>query len=435
MGKKTLGIEKNNKRIDDGTQLMDELFDAAFEYKELKLWKELWDDQIFAVRCRDGTTLYACVMGKNGEYTAIAFYIGAEGLDTMRNMRDSAAFLFLDASERLEIMLCQDCLSCSFDSMDALRPTEKAQLRNYCKRKGRKLRGANACPHLERYLPNHVPWNIREEQDKQHLLEGLRAACTVAKALQERGVEAETLGLFGNPELEGSCPLLVAEDEGWSWQKTELPEEPESFYESPTLTELEAKRLKQRKSRGSWAMGVFLMPRPVVGGGEAAYEPGDEEPYNAPFYPFMLCAIDITSGMSVFHELTSEEGSFRGLMQGVVKAIGKHGCPATIQVQDERTEAFCKAWTGQLGIRLQFQDEIPALEDFKEKVLLFAEKDEGEAEAEILQEISEAMDDPEYLPGLEDEDLMMLCMLAEQVSVPEQFKSKVMKEARRRGLI
>ena len=88
-----------------------------------------------------------------------------------------------------------------------------------------------------------------------------------------------------------------------------------------------------------------------------------------------------------------------------------------------------------MGIRLQFQDEIPALEDFKEKVLLFAEKDEGEAEAEILQEISEAMDDPEYLPGLEDEDLMMLCMLAEQVSVPEQFKSKVMKEARRRGLI
>ena len=49
MGKQTRRIEKKNKGNDAGTQLMDALFDAAFEYKALKLWKELWDDQIFAV--------------------------------------------------------------------------------------------------------------------------------------------------------------------------------------------------------------------------------------------------------------------------------------------------------------------------------------------------------------------------------------------------
>ena len=73
MGKQTRRAEKKNRKTAADTQLMDELFDAAFEYKELKLWKKLWDDQVFAVRCQDGTVLYACVMGRNGEYTAILY--------------------------------------------------------------------------------------------------------------------------------------------------------------------------------------------------------------------------------------------------------------------------------------------------------------------------------------------------------------------------
>lgn len=434
MGKQARRIERKNKVIGAGTQLMDELFDAAFEYKELKLWKKLWDDQIFAVRCGDGTVLYACVMGRNGEYTAIAFYRGAEGLDSMRRVRYGAS-PFMDEAERLEIMLCQDCLSCSFESMDDLRRTEQAGLRDYCKRKGRKLRGSNACPHLERYLPNHVPWNIREEQDKRQLLEGLRAACAVARALQAKGVTAESLGLTDNPDLAGSCPLLVAEGEGWSWQRTELPEERETLYESPTLTELEVKRLKKQKPRGTWAMDLFLMPRATVGEGEAPYEPGAEEPYNAPFYPFMLCAVDIASGRSVFHELTNREGSFRKLLQGVAMAMEKQGCPAVIQVQDERTEAFCEAWAAQLGVKLQFKDEIPILEDFRSDVIAFARKDEGEAEAEMLQGIMEALDAPGYITSLEDDDLLTLCLLTEHAPMPEHFRSRVRKEAKRRGLL
>ena len=49
MGKQTRRAEKKNRKTAADTQLMDELFDAAFEYKELKLWKKLWDDQVFAV--------------------------------------------------------------------------------------------------------------------------------------------------------------------------------------------------------------------------------------------------------------------------------------------------------------------------------------------------------------------------------------------------
>ena len=433
MGKQTRRAEKKNRKTAADTQLMDELFDAAFEYKELKLWKKLWDDQVFAVRCQDGTVLYACVMGRNGEYTAIAFYRGAAGLDTLRRLRNNE--MLPREEERLEAMLCQDCVSCSFDAMDDLRLTEQAQLRDYCKRKGRKLRGPKACPHLERFVPNHLPWNIRKDLDKQHLLEGLRAACAVAKALQEQKATAESLGIIGNPDLTGSCPLLVAEEEGWSWQQTELPDGPKIIYESPTLTELEVKRLKKRKPRGTWAMGMFLLPQPVIGEGEDTYEPGDKEPYDAPCFPFMICAVDIASGQSIFHVLYHEEVSFQEMLQNAVTAMEKYGCPAIIQVQDERMEAFCEAWTRQVGIKLQFEEEIPALEDFIAELFAFSHKDEREAAAEIFQEIIEAMDDPKYLMDITDDDLMMLCMLSTQAPMPEQLKSRILKEANRRELI
>ena len=113
----------------------------------------------------------------------------------------------------------------------------------------------------------------------------------------------------------------------------------------------------------------------------------------------------------------------------------KYGCPAIIQVQDERMEAFCEAWTRQVGIKLQFEEEIPALEDFIAELFAFSHKDEGEAAAEIFQAIIEAMDNPKYLMDITDDDLMMLCMLSTQAPMPEQLKSRILKEANRRELI
>ena len=46
----------------------DDLYQAAFEYKRTKLWKKLWDNDIFALRLSDGRIGYINVMGRLGEY-------------------------------------------------------------------------------------------------------------------------------------------------------------------------------------------------------------------------------------------------------------------------------------------------------------------------------------------------------------------------------
>mgnify|MGYP006988885849 FL=1 len=40
----------------------------------------MWDDQLFAVKFSDKQIGYCCVMGANGEHTALGVYIGDDGI-------------------------------------------------------------------------------------------------------------------------------------------------------------------------------------------------------------------------------------------------------------------------------------------------------------------------------------------------------------------
>jgi len=45
--------------MSDAITLPDSLFDLAFAYKQTKLWKLLWDTQLFAVQFTDGRSVTA----------------------------------------------------------------------------------------------------------------------------------------------------------------------------------------------------------------------------------------------------------------------------------------------------------------------------------------------------------------------------------------
>ena len=39
-------------------KIPDSLYDLAFQYKETRLWKKLWDSELFAVKLDDGSIGY-----------------------------------------------------------------------------------------------------------------------------------------------------------------------------------------------------------------------------------------------------------------------------------------------------------------------------------------------------------------------------------------
>lgn len=89
---------------------MKNLYQLAFQYFNLELWKSLWDDQIFAVKFSDGEIGYCCVMGAAGAFCGLGIYIGEEGINSYLKMA-SGDFLVTDEKER---NFSQHCLMCSF---------------------------------------------------------------------------------------------------------------------------------------------------------------------------------------------------------------------------------------------------------------------------------------------------------------------------------
>lgn len=62
--------------------ISEKLYELAFEYKKAKLWKALWDAELFAIKLSGGRIGYVSVAGARGDYCALALYIGKRGLGT-----------------------------------------------------------------------------------------------------------------------------------------------------------------------------------------------------------------------------------------------------------------------------------------------------------------------------------------------------------------
>lgn len=111
--------------------ISDKLYQLAFEYKKTKLWKILWDTQVFAVKLSDGNMGYISIMGMAGEHCALALYIGADGLDSFRTIAKANQFM-MAPMEFQESLLQQNCLQCVFEGKDVLSEEEREEAKKLC---------------------------------------------------------------------------------------------------------------------------------------------------------------------------------------------------------------------------------------------------------------------------------------------------------------
>ena len=67
---------------------MKELFDLAYAFRNSKIWKTVFEEELFAVSLPDRRIGSCYMMGRNGEHMALAVHIGREGFSSYRKLKD-----------------------------------------------------------------------------------------------------------------------------------------------------------------------------------------------------------------------------------------------------------------------------------------------------------------------------------------------------------
>ena len=283
----------------DTITLPDSLFDLAFAYKQTKLWKLLWDTQLFAIQFSDGQIGYCSVMGMAGEHNALAVYIGQAGLDSYRAIAGGAseqAFDMVDDDGNVlptfqshERMMSQDCLQCAFEKKADMRDWSVRAVQTYSKRND--LRLAGHYPDFVRYRPYRFPWYIRDAIEQGYMAEALQAAIEVAKRIDAdvaayqaeipafatrdaREVVRGKLGFSEGAPYRKKIPLLTMKEGAFVWSSITLPNEKKKQYPSPLITsdDILLARVKRAKMRvghngqgTSWYCDIVMLPQPLRG--------------------------------------------------------------------------------------------------------------------------------------------------------------------------
>lgn len=388
----------------------DRLYDLAFAFRREKLWKRLYDSELFAVTLSNGEIGYCCVMGRLGEHLALAVYIGERGLDSYRCLQEMS-YVPMNALQAQEFMLSQYCLQCSLEIKDELSPQELAGVRGYGKARGITFRGANAFPKFMKYLPAHYPWPIHGTDDVQLLCEALTAALEVSEKLAV--ASKYSLGFTEGPANGRAIPLLTPEDQGFDWRMCQLPPQRPASYPEPMLrNELLTARLKRQKRRsGIWECDVVMFPQATF-----------EDEYNeaaAPVFPYMLLAVEQRTEMAIPTEVVPsyEEGA-EELLLAIGNRMLENGVPAEIQVINDRTYALLKNLAAALGIRLVLKQESELLDSMEEDLLDYCDEQTPDSVDEDAARFSE------MILSLDDEALL---------SMPADLK-ELLRSMERQGL-
>ncbi|MDO4370339.1 MAG: hypothetical protein Q4D43_03380 [Clostridia bacterium] len=414
-------------------KIPDSLYDLAFQFKETRLWKKLWDSELFAVKLDDGSIGYCCVMGKNGEHIALAVYLGDAGLDSYRAIADQE--FIVDECELHECGLRQDCVSVSFETREFIHPITWDEMGEYCARRGIVRRGAMKLPNFERMKPYRSIWYITDERDAAHIRAGLEAALEVSERLKT--ATPKQLGFSQEAPFNRSIPLLTKTESGYTWSSITLsPHRTIQDYPEGHIDEFTLMRLKKVKKTGhTWSVRIFSSPEPI-----SIEELESDGRMEAPVFPFILMAADETDQrvLDVAVCQDADEASFNeSFTSRFVKQILDEGKPAKLIAEGERAEDFFTDICDQLDIQIELSDDGDTLNDAVDHFIAEMEGDELPDDLDMDEEIQQLMQllkDPDDCRKIPNAFLRQLARLASMGIFPEEAAELIQREMQRRGL-
>lgn len=397
--------------------ISEKLYELAFEYKKAKLWKALWDAELFAIKLSGGRIGYVSVAGARGDYCALALYIGEEGIGNFRNIMEADSFS-ITSMEFQERLLMQKSLQCAFEGRDSFSSQEQEEAKQYARTHGIRISGKNAYPQFLKYEPFRCPWHIQDKQDQEDLCAALEAALEVARLLESK--QPLELGIEPISDETEEVPMLVWEDGKFEWGSASLPQGKEMEWPEPEVTnDIAIANLKKIKKAGTWECELIRSPEPVQ---------DDEDKNGAPIFPLVMLAVDsvteyILPVSPVIHYEERPQELLNLFMEGLLMV---KVCPKELKVRDLRTYGFVKSFCSRMKIKVSIEEGLPALDQAENA--FFQRFGGGSSRAmdeamEILNAILEL--EPKNLKDLPEELVGQLKLMVSQGLLPDDMAEKI----------
>lgn len=376
----------------DGVAMKKQLYQAAMGFYQSKVWREVDETELFALRYADGVTGYCCVMGRDESHIALVIYLEEAGLQSLYQIHQSN--LPSDVETSLEALLTQDCLMCSFEAIDELEPEDEEEIR----RAGLPLR-VKGMPMVRKYQPGLLPWFVQEHRDIDRLTVAFAAVSEVIQQLANRTATLRLMGTSADPlgqakaELGFSLgmhagknlPLFIQATDGFSRTTTTLPAQKEQAYFSPEPADevMLARIRKQGQQKGvAMEFDLLYLPMPTA---------DEQEGEGAPFFPVLPVAVYLDEKIApmqagLFHPRREGERMLAHLMNYLVT----NGAPEEIHVQSLRAMDFIGPLAWALGIELLYVDGLVSIS--------------REAKKELISTLSQQPDEDDAYDDEEDGD-------------------------------
>lgn len=391
------------------------LYELAFAYRKTRLWRILWESEIFAVKLSGDRTGYISIQGALEKQCAVELYIGDKGLESFRTM-GRVNQLFMRPMEYQEYVLQMDCLRCAFVNKGEMTQEEWADARDYARAHGISTSGKRVYPQFEKFQPDCCPWHLQTDQEKEDLCEALSAAIEMAKLL--KGKDSSKLGLGNIRDQEQEIPFLERQNGSYVLGRIRIPEFTGKRWPRPgKCNDISVASLKRVRKLGVWECALVRFPDPVW----------DEES-KIPHFPVVFLAVESsTEFLLPVPPVEHYDDAPEQLLNQFMDALLAEGvCPFEIKVRDERTYAFLEEFCQRLKIRFGMEECMEALNDAEDDFLdhfNMSEEEEIESIISMLQEILDRGD--EEMRKLPREIVEQLEMLVQQDFLPDVMRCRL----------
>ena len=317
-----------------------ELYQMANQYKDMAMWKKLYDQDIFCVRTtKMKEPLYICIMGNAGEHFSLTAYIGIEGFASYINLLQSK-----NQFDREEAYIDQNYIQCSFEDRDMLTKKDLDRIKDL----DLKYRGRNQWPLFRRNYPGTVPWYLSPKEMELMKL-AFQGVFHLASIMGDDPVERYIQYPEKSILLERADNADPAAKPEFRHQTIDFTEPVGILYPSPRITDeqsLKKMRMEPVRKQLKFNAAVTYLHTPVA----------DKE---VPRFPLVLLVMERSSNLILDTELIADfDSEYPKFMNSFMDCITRTGKPEEIYTLNERTYILLKEVCGQIGIPLHLDRKM-----------------------------------------------------------------------------